>query len=73
MSYEATVRVPDRPVGHKDIVFKIRRDDSAFGRLKVSKGGVVWLPGNKSRGYRLSWAKLDELAREYGRRGSYPV
>lgn len=73
MSYDTTIRIPERPVAHKDIVFKIRKDGRAFGRLKVSKGAIVWLPGNKSKGYRLTWQQLARLAQENGRRGDYPV
>jgi len=49
LSYEATIRVPDRPVGNKDIVFKIRKDDDILGRLKVSKGAVIALLGSTGR------------------------
>lgn len=73
MSYEATIRVPDRPVGNKDIVFKVRKDGEVLGRLKVSKGALVWLPGSKSKGYRLSWDQLARLAEDNGRWGSYPI
>lgn len=44
-----------------------------LGRLKVSKGAVVWLPGNKSKGYRLTWDQLAKVAQESGVHGSYPV
>ena len=73
MSYEATIRVPDRPVGNKDIVFKVRKNGEILGRLKISKGAVVWLPGNKSKGYRMSWSAFARLAEENGNWGSYPV
>jgi hypothetical protein len=73
MSYEATIRVPDRPVGKKDIVFTVRKDRNILGRLKVSKGAVVWLPGNKSKGFLLKWDQFARLAEESGRRGDYPV
>ena len=73
MSHEVTIRVPDRPIGRKDIVFSVKQDGGRFGRLKVSKGCIVWLPGSKSKGFRLSWAQLDRLARDSGRRGNYPV
>lgn len=73
MSYEATIRVPERPVGNKDIVFKVRKNGDILGHLKVSKGAVVWLPGNKSKGFRLNWDQFARLAEENGRRGNYPV
>lgn len=71
--HEVSFQVPDRPVGIADIVFTVRSNGEIFGRLKVSKGGAVWLPGWKSKGYLLRWSKLDELARCEGKRGHYPV
>jgi len=73
LSYEATIRVPERPVGNNDIVFKIRKDDDILGRLKVSKGAVVWLPGKKRKGFRLNWDQFARLAEEHGSHGNYPV
>ncbi|HEY3242532.1 MAG TPA: hypothetical protein VGM03_04195 [Phycisphaerae bacterium] len=72
MSYHVVFQVPERPVGYRDIPFQIKRDDALLGRLKVSKGGIVWLPGNKSKGFRLTWDQVDRLARDQGRRGHYP-
>jgi hypothetical protein len=68
-----TVRLPDRPIEHKDVVFTVRLKGKQFGRLKVSKGSVVWLPGKKSKGYRLTWAQTDRVAKEAGRHGVFPV
>ena len=73
MAHDVRFSVPERPVGNADIEFHVRKDEELCGRLKVSKGAIVWLPGNKSRGYRLTWDQMDRLAREYGRRGHYPI
>jgi len=73
MAHDVNFRVPDRPVGQKDLVFSVKRDGHKFGQLKISKGGVVWLPGWKSRGYRMNWDQIDRMARESGRRGHYPI
>ncbi len=71
-TFDATIRVPPLPVGPKDIVFRVKGDGTHFGRLKVSKGTIVWLPGNKRKGLRLNWEQLDRLARAGGKRGSFP-
>ncbi len=71
--HTVTFQVPERPVGHKDVEFKVIQDGELFGRLKVSQGAVVWLPGRASKGYRLKWKKVDEIAREYGRHGRFPI
>lgn len=60
-------------MGQGDIEFRAKKDGKQFSRLKVSKGAIVWLPGNKSKGYRLSWDQVDRLARDNGRHGHYPV
>jgi hypothetical protein len=55
------------------LIFSVKKDGHRFGRLKVSKGCIVWLPGWKSKAYRLGWGQLDRIAREHGRRASYPI
>lgn len=73
MAYAVTIRIPDRPVAHKDIVFSVKRSGKKYGRLKVSKGAVVWLPGNKQHGFRLNWRQIDRLFQDLGKKGSFPV
>jgi hypothetical protein len=60
--------VPKRPLAYKDIEFEVSRNGKKFGELRISQGNVVWLPADKSYGHWMDWHKLDELAREYGRR-----
>ncbi len=60
--------VPKRPLAHKDIEFEVWRNGKKFGELRVSQGNVVWLPADRTYGHWLSWQKLDELAKENGRR-----
>jgi hypothetical protein len=67
MVQHVTFEVPARPVGVKDLVFVVRRNRAKFGELRVSRGAVVWIPANKSKGRRLSWQQLDQLAQENGK------
>lgn len=67
MAHQVTFEVPARPVGVKDLVFVVRKNKTKFGELRVSQGAVVWIPAVKSKGRRLSWTKLDELAQEFGK------
>jgi hypothetical protein len=60
--------VPKRPLAYKDIEFEVWRDGQKFGELRVSQGNVVWIPGHGQYGHWLSWRKIDELARDNGRR-----
>jgi len=61
--------LPERELGKADIEFKVKRNRSAFGRLRVSNGSLVWIPANKSYGYKLGWTWFDELARKHGEGG----
>lgn len=67
MAHHVTFEVPTRPVGFKDLVFKVRRNGSKFGELRVSQGAVVWIPAVKSKGRRLSWRQINNLAQEHGK------
>jgi hypothetical protein len=67
MAHVVTFEVPARPLGVKDLVFKVRKNGSKFGELRVSQGAVVWIPAVKSKGHRLSWRQLDAFARECGK------
>ena len=67
MAHKVTFEIPSRPVGFKDLVFRVRKNGSAFGELRVSQGAVVWSPAVKSKGRRLSWAQIDKLARKEGK------
>ena len=62
------MREPNRrPVGIVDIVFAVRKNGKKFGELRISQAAVVWIPAEKSKGRRLSWNKIDQLAQEHGR------
>ena len=37
------LKAPTLDVSTVDVVFRVKRDGKAFGRLKVSKGGVEWM------------------------------
>ena len=62
--HKVSFNVPARPLSHADIIFEVEQDGEKFGELRVSKGALVWFPRNKKIGYRISWKKFDELARE---------
>jgi hypothetical protein len=55
------------PVGNVDIEIPVRRNGRAFGRVKISKGSVDWLPALKSkRGYWLEWGEFAKFMAEHG-------
>jgi hypothetical protein len=56
------------PVGNKDIEIPVRADNKPLGRLKISTGGVDWLPSPNSRkSFAMSWEKLAEVMEAQGR------
>lgn len=61
--------IPWRDLGKADVQFSVKKDGAALGKLEVSKGAVVWFPGGKSIGYKLSWSDFDRLMTDNGRRG----
>lgn len=58
--------VPERPLAKADIVFIVDEDGERLGTLKISKGGLDWLPARKWRDkpFRLDWSRFDRLIRE---------
>ncbi len=67
-THKVTIDTPPLVVGHMDIVVKVTQNGGKFGLLKISKGGVEWLPSGKVRPFRLSWKRLNEAARTGGKR-----
>lgn len=67
--HKVSFTVPERPVGNADIEFSVERDGAKFGKLRVSKGAVVWIPANKTYGHKLSWPDLAACAVERGKKG----
>lgn len=62
--------LPERELGKADVEFKIKRNGNAFGRLRVSNGSLVWIPANKTYGYKLAWTTLNDIAPKHGEGGN---
>ena len=67
--HDVSFTIPERKLGKADIEFKVRRNSKAFGRLRISEGSLVWVPTDKTYGYRLSWTAFDDLAKNNGEDG----
>ena len=64
------INTPDLDVSKVDIFFRVKRYGHAFGRLRISKGGVEWMQrGQKRRAYHLSWERLDKVFPENVKKG----
>ena len=68
--HDVRFQVPWRSLGKEDVTFRVMADDELLGTLKVSKGAVVWWPGNAKLGYKLSWTRFDQAMR-VGHRGRH--
>jgi hypothetical protein len=58
--------LPERTLGNSDVAFTVFTDGERLGKLKVSKGALVWSPANKKRGYELGWSAFDRMMQEQG-------
>jgi hypothetical protein len=55
------------PVGNVDIEIPVRRNGRAFGKVKISKGAIDWMPANKSKtAYYLDWGEFAKVMADYG-------
>jgi hypothetical protein len=55
------LKAPTLDVSTVDVVFRVKRDGKAFGRLKVSKGGVEWMQKSDSKkAFHLNWETVDK-------------
>ena len=55
------LKAPTLDVSTVDVVFRVKRDGKAFGRLKVSKGGVEWMQKSDiKKAFHLSWEVVDK-------------
>jgi hypothetical protein len=53
-----------------DVFFRVKQEKRAFGRLRISKGGVEWMQKNdKRKAYHMSWERFDEVFYQNGRKG----
>lgn len=60
--HEIALELPSVEIGNVDAVFEIKREGAAFGRLKISRGGIEWTPRSKQEKgtVDLSWRQFHE-------------
>jgi hypothetical protein len=66
--HQVDITLPRRELGRTDAIFDVKADGVTFGALHVSRGAVVWFPSGTTYGYKLGWAKFDELMQGNGTR-----
>jgi hypothetical protein len=50
--------IPERDLGKADIQFNVKKSNLKFGTLKISKGSIVWIPKDKSYGFKNGLDKI---------------
>ncbi len=71
MAHDVIFELPRRSLGKQDLIFEVQQDGELLGKLKVSKGAVVWNPAWGKRGFHMSWATFDRVMQENGRKGLF--
>ena len=47
MKHKVSFSIPPRLLGKSDLIFVIKKNKNKFGTLRISQGGVVWVPKGK--------------------------
>jgi hypothetical protein len=58
--------IPNFEIGATGIEFRVRQDGTAFGKIRISKKGLVCIAANKKIGHEISWERLHPLAVKAG-------
>ena len=66
MAHKVKFSIPERELGHSDIEFKVTSSNKKLGTLKVSKGTVVWVVSDHTKGFKMGWKDFAELMQKNG-------
>ena len=59
--HQVDMTLPTRELGRADAIFEVKADGETLGALHISRGAVVWFSSGTIYGYKLGWAKFDEV------------
>jgi len=63
--HKVTFSLPERQLANEDVIFHVYEDNSKFGRLRISKGAIEWLPRGHKRPYKMGWKRFEKVIKEY--------
>lgn len=66
-AHDIDVTLPAATVKNKDLEVTIRADGRIFGRVRISRGSIDWVPANSDLPRRMSWERFAEVMDELGR------
>tara|TARA_B100001971_G_C17680939_1_gene282212 strand:+ start:141 stop:356 length:216 start_codon:yes stop_codon:yes gene_type:complete len=69
MAHQLTVHLPKQAVALADIEVEVKSNNKVVGRLRISKGLLVWLPRHHRKGYGFNWEYFDKIAKQEGEYG----
>lgn len=63
-------KTPALDVPKVDVLFRVKQDGHAFGRLRISKGGVEWMQRSDSKkAFHMSWERFNQAFSQNGTKG----
>ncbi len=73
MPYKVSLEYPERVLAKSDVIFNVRRGRNITGSLRVTTGGIDWLPKNSKVGWRSYWRNFEDLSSQTGSRRKIKV
>ena len=67
--HQVTFTIPKRELQLSDLEVRVRSNGKMMGRLRISKGSLVWLPKYHANGYKFSWEDFNDVAINHGEYG----
>lgn len=67
-SHTITYSVPSAHLGNADAEFIADVNGRSIGRLKISRGRVVWVPANAKYGFQLDWTSFGKMMAAHGKK-----
>lgn len=68
-NHSVSLQAPTLSVGKNDVIFSVKGNKQKLGKLKISRGGVEWMPkGNSTFSFHLDWEKLAQIFENDGKK-----
>ena len=61
--------LPNVELGNSDAEFIIYQDHEKLGKIRISKGGLDYLPFKKKKPIKIHWTQFDQMVRDWSEKG----
>ena len=68
MKHEVKVVAGGLKLERSTMEFQIEREGKRYGTLRIGTGSLVWVPYDRTYGYRVNWDQMNALAQQIGLR-----